>query len=54
MKPEQLLQECETLTHNGRMFRMVELGRAATKDAGIALMLASFAQGDAYQRALAV
>ena len=54
MTPEQLIQECETLTHNGRMLKMVELGRSATKDAGIASMLASLAQGDAYQRVLAV
>lgn len=54
MTPEQLLRECETLTHNGRMFRMVELGRAATKDADVASVLASLAQGDAYQRVLAV
>jgi len=29
MTPEQLLQECEQLSHAGRMQRMVELGRLA-------------------------
>src|SRR5690349_3913055 len=54
MTPEQLLQECETLTYSGRMRRMFELGRIAAVDASIARTLATLAQGDVYQRALAL
>lgn len=53
MTPEQLLHECEKLTHDGRMKRMVEVGRLASGDASVRKTLASFAQGDVYQRALA-
>lgn len=52
MTPEKLLHECETLTHNGRMRRMVELGRLASNDTSISQTLAALAQGDVYQRTL--
>jgi hypothetical protein len=32
MTPKQLLQECEVLTHNGRMRRMVEVGQLAATE----------------------
>ena len=54
MTPKQLLQECETLTYNGRMRRMVELGRLASSDASIGNTLSAFMQGNVYQRILAV
>ena len=54
MTPEQILQECETLTYNGRMRRMVELGHEASIDVSIADTLATLAQGDVYQRTLAL
>ena len=53
MTLEKLLHECETLTHNGRMRRMVELGRMVPNDTSIGETLAALAQGDVYQRALA-
>lgn len=53
MTPNQLLQECEVLTHNGRMRRMVELGQLAASDNSIRETLAILAQGDVYQRILA-
>jgi hypothetical protein len=52
MTPQELLQECETLTHHGRMRRMVELGQLAASDPSISVTLAAFAQGDVYQRIL--
>ncbi len=54
MTPEQLLQICETLTHNGRMRYMFELGRATFADASIASTIAVLQHGDVYQRALAL
>ena len=53
MTPKQLLQECEKLTHNGRMRWMVELGRLAANDFSIGETLTVLAQGDVYQRILA-
>ena len=53
MTPQELLQECETLTHLGRMRRMVELGQLAASDPSISMTLAAFAEGDVYQRILA-
>lgn len=53
MTPEQLLRECETMTHNNRMRRMVELGRLASQDQSIAETLHAFAQGTVYRRVLA-
>ena len=54
MTPKQLLQECEKLPHSGRTRRMVELGRQATNDSSIEATLIAFAQGDVYQRTLAI
>src|SRR5689334_3354626 len=54
MTPEQLLQECETLTHNGRMRYMADLGRSVSTDASVASTIAALAQGDVYQRVLAL
>lgn len=54
MTPAQLLQECETLSYMLRIRRMVELGRQAGSDASIRETLGALAQGDAYQRCLAV
>lgn len=53
MTPKKLLQECETLTHYGRMRRMVELGQLAASDPSISETLVALAQGDVYQRTLA-
>jgi hypothetical protein len=53
MTPKQLLQECERLTHSGRMRRMVEIGQLAASDASVAETLTVLAQGDMYQRILA-
>ncbi|HEY7419108.1 MAG TPA: hypothetical protein VH593_28255, partial [Ktedonobacteraceae bacterium] len=53
MTPKQLLQECEILTYNERMRRMVELGRHAASDASVEAALTALAQGDVYQRILA-
>src|SRR5579859_4670458 len=53
MTPKELLQECETLTHHGRMRRMVELGQLAAGDPSINETLAALAQGNVYQRILA-
>ena len=54
MTPEQLFQECEMLTYKNRLRRMVELGQLASNDATIRDTIDEFAQGDVYQRALAV
>lgn len=52
--PRQLLRELETLTHNGRLRRMVELGRQARTEQRMAATLAALARGDVYQRLLAL
>jgi hypothetical protein len=54
MTPDQLLRECEQLTHKERMYRMVELGRTAFSDESINGLLAAFMKGNVYQRLLAV
>jgi hypothetical protein len=54
MTPDKLLQECESLTHSGRMRRMVELGHLAATDASIQTTLEVLAQGEVYQRFLAL
>ncbi|GHO88683.1 hypothetical protein [Dictyobacter formicarum] len=54
MTPELLLQECATMTHAGRMRRMVEVGRLAASDESVRQTIAALGQGDVYQRALAV
>jgi HEAT repeat protein len=53
MTIEELLQECETLTYDGRAERMARLGQLAVTDQNIAQTLAELAQGDVYQRMLA-
>jgi hypothetical protein len=50
MTPETLLRELETLSHDARMRRMVELGR----DAKSAPLVSELARGDFYQRLLAI
>lgn len=54
MTPEQLLQECETLSHRGRMRRMVEVGRMAASDTSVGETIAALARGNVYERVLAV
>lgn len=54
MTPELLLQECATMTHAGRMRRMVEVGRLAASDESVRQTIAALEQGDVYQRVLAV
>jgi hypothetical protein len=54
MTPEELLQECETLAHHGRMYRMVELGRLAVQDASIRELIATLTGGNVYERTLAL
>src|SRR5260370_21438282 len=53
MTPKQLLQQCEVLTHNVRMHRMVEFGRLAASDANVDNTISILARGDVYQRMLA-
>src|SRR5260370_4616471 len=53
MTPKQLLQQCEVLTHNVRMHRMVEFGRLAASDANADNTISILARGDVYQRVLA-
>lgn len=53
MTPNELLQECETLTHQGRMRRMVEIGRMAASDPSVRETLAALAGGEVYPRILA-
>ena len=53
MTPKQLLQQCEGLTHNVRMHRMVEFGQLAASDATVGNTISILAQGDVYQRVLA-
>ena len=54
MTPKQLLQECEKLPHSSRVRWMVELGRQAASDSSIETTLMALAQGDMYQRTLAI
>ncbi|GHO59321.1 HEAT repeat domain-containing protein [Ktedonobacter robiniae] len=54
MTLEDLLQECETLTHHGRMYRMVELGLLAVQDASMRELIAALARGNIYERTLAL
>jgi hypothetical protein len=53
MTPEQLLQDCENLNHNRRMYRMIELGRLAASDPDVRETIEAFTRGDFYQRMLA-
>ncbi|GHO47907.1 hypothetical protein [Ktedonospora formicarum] len=54
MKLKQLLRELEALPYIERMRRMVELGRQAAKDAEVGEVIAKLAQGNVYERVLAV
>lgn len=54
MTVDQLLKELETLTHNGRMARMAEIGRLSKSDADLASLLDELEQGGSYQRRLAL
>lgn len=54
MTPEQLLQECELLTHRERMYRMVGLGRLIASDASVNKTIMTLMQGSVYERGLAV
>ena len=54
MTPEELLHECEALTHRGRMYRMVELGRLSAQDASIRELIATLSRGNVYERCLAL
>src|SRR5258708_12133970 len=53
MTPKQILKQCEVLTHNVRMHRMVEFGRLAASDANADNTISILARGDVYQRVLA-
>src|SRR5262249_49745156 len=52
--PNTLLRELEPLCHDARMRRMAELGRRAADDPAAAATLAALAEGDFYQRLLAL
>lgn len=54
MTPDELLCELESLTHDARMKRMVEIGRNATIDANAAATLNALEQGGLYERLLAL
>jgi len=54
MNATELLFELEVLNHQGRMLRMVELGRLAISDETIAATLRELEQGEFYQRILAL
>lgn len=54
MNAGDLLLELELLNHQGRMQKMVELGRLALSDVTIASTLRHLEQGDFYQRLLAL
>jgi hypothetical protein len=49
-----LLRELETLTHDARARRMVELGRNARGDRSVPELLAALERGDVYERGLAL
>lgn len=54
MTPEHFLRELESLSHDARMRRMIETGRAARRDREAATLVAALAKGDFYQRLLAL
>lgn len=54
MTPDELLHELESLTHDTRIKRMVEIGRNATIDASAAATLNALEQGEFYERRLAL
>src|SRR5437016_1446481 len=51
---EQLLAELEPLAHHQRVRRMVELGRASTRDAAVASLLDTLERGGFYERWMAL
>src|SRR3954469_24989023 len=54
MSPAELLHELEPLTHDARIRRMVELGRAAAHDPAVAATLAALGRGGTFERMLAL
>ncbi|GCE12398.1 hypothetical protein [Tengunoibacter tsumagoiensis] len=54
MTLEQLLQECAQMTYADRMRHMVEVGRLAVSDESVRQTIVALAEGDVYQRTLAV
>jgi hypothetical protein len=54
MNPTRLLRELESLPHDARVRRMVELGRLAKSDASVAAAITLFERGGFYERWLAL
>src|SRR5262245_59263627 len=54
MDRKRLLDELELLTHSARVRRMVELGRSVPRDPALQACIDSLANGDAYERGLAL
>src|SRR5260370_18493049 len=54
MTLDQLLQDVETLPHAARVQTMIELGRRSQTDPETAMLLSELAQGEWYQRFLAL
>src|SRR5450432_2421025 len=54
MTPSQILQELETLKHNTRIERVIELGHQARSGTNAATIIAVWEQGDYYERWLAL
>jgi hypothetical protein len=54
MTPNALLREFESLSHDARMRRMVEIGRRSVRDATLLATLAALARGDFAERLLAL
>lgn len=52
MDAKEVLQECEKLTHNGRMQYMVELGRKARSDVSTQGVIVRLNEGDLYEQVL--
>src|SRR5262249_50235922 len=54
MTPSALLRDFESLSHDARMRRMVEIGRRSVRDATLLATLAALARGDFGERLLAL
>lgn len=54
MTTAELLRELGPLTHDGRVRRMIDLGRAAARDQAVVTLLAELGGGDVYERLLAL
>lgn len=54
MSPAELLHELEPLTHDARIRRMVELGRAAAHDPAVAATIEALGRGGVHERMLAL